>query len=106
MASGKTYLQFILEQLQEVDGVTYRAMMGEYILYYKGKIFGGIFDDRLMVKPVAAAKERMPDAPAEPPYPGVKEMLVVENVDDRLFMKELLEAMGAELPMPKKKTAR
>lgn len=103
MASSKEYLDFILDQLSDCDGVTYRAMMGEYIIYYRGRIAGGIFDDRFLVKPVAAAKRLMPKAQSETPYPGAKEMLLVENVDNRLLLEELLNAMYDELPEPKKK---
>ena len=102
MASSKEYLDFVLDQLSGLDGVSFRPMMGEYILYYRDKIVGGIYDDRLFVKPVPSAKAQMPDAMAEPPYPGAKEMLLVDNVDDREFLCGLLEAMVAELPAGKK----
>ena len=105
MASGKAYLDFVLEQLSELDEISYRAMMGEFILYYRGKVIGGIYDDRLLVKPVPAALALMPDAPREVPYPGAKEMLLVDAVDDRQFLRDLLEAMVDELPAPKKKKA-
>lgn len=85
MASSKAYLDFILEQLSGLEEVTYRAMMGEYILYYRGKIVGGIYDDRLLVEPVKSAVSYMPDARYELPYDGAKEMLLVEEVDDREF---------------------
>ena len=103
MASSKEYLNFILEQLSGLDGITHRAMMGEYILYYRGKIIGGIYDDRLLAKPVKAALALMPDAPWELPYEGAKEILLVENVDDRVFLTKLFDAMYEELPAPKKK---
>lgn len=103
MASGKEYLNFILEQLSELEDVTYRAMMGEYILYYRGKVVGGIYDDRFLVKPVKAAVSLMPEASFERPYEGAKEMLLVENVDDRAFLAELFLAMYEELPEPKAK---
>ena len=103
MASSKEYLEFILEQLSELDDVTYRAMMGEYILYYRGKIIGGIYDDRLLVKPVKSAAALMPDATFELPYEGAKEMLLVDDVDDRDSLAELFDAMYDELPLPKKK---
>ena len=103
MASSKEYLDFILDQLSGLDGVSYRAMMGEYILYFRGKIPGGIYDDRFLVKPVPAALALLPDAEREIPYDGGKEMLLVDNVDDRFFLQELLEAMYDELPAPKKK---
>lgn len=103
MASSKEYLEFILEQLSELDDVTYRAMMGEYILYYRGKIIGGIYDDRLLVKPVKSAVALMPDATFELPYEGAKEMLLVDDVDNRDFLAKLFNAMYDELPLPKKK---
>ena len=103
MASTKEYLDFVLEQLSGIDEISYRAMMGEYILYYRGKIFGGIYDDRLLVKPVPAAVMFMPDASMELPYDGAKEMILVDDVDDREFLCELVEAMYEELPAPKKK---
>ena len=103
MASGKEYLNYVLEQLSELEGITYRAMMGEYILYHHGKIAAYICDDRLLVKPVQAAVERLPDAPREAPYEGAKEMLLVENVDDRTFLTALFLAMYEQLPEPKAK---
>ena len=102
MASSIEYLDFILEQLSELDGVSWRSMMGEYILYYRGKVFGGIYDDRLLVKPTRSAAALMPHAARELPYEGAKEMLLVEDVDNREFLKKLLEAMAEELPAPKK----
>ena len=102
MPSTRGYLDFILEQLSETEGVTYRAMMGEYILYCQGKIFGGVYDDRFLVKPTRAALAMLPDAPREAPYPGAKEMLLVDRVEDRAFLRELLEAMLPELPRGKK----
>ena len=101
MASTKEYLTFVLDQLSGLDGITYRAMMGEYILYYRGRVAGGIYDDRLLVKPVPAALSLMPDAPRELPYDGAKEMLLVENVDDAKFLKSLFRAMYDELPPPR-----
>ena len=103
MASSKDYLEFILEQLSELDDITYKAMMGEYIIYYRGKIVGGIYDDRLLVKPTLSAKTLMPEAGLELPYEGAKEMLLVDNVDNTGFLKKLLESMYDELPAPKKK---
>ena len=103
MASSKEYLDFILEQLSSLDRVSYRAMMGEYIIYLRGKIVGGIYDDRFLVKPTASSLAMMPGAAREFPYEGAKEMLLVDNVDDREFLRRLLEAMYEELPAPKKK---
>lgn len=103
MASGKEYLNFILEQLSELEDVTFQAMMGEYIIYYRGKIVGGIYDDRFLVKPTKSAVAMIPNAEMELPYEGAKEMLLVDDVDNRAFLRELLEAMYEELPVPKKK---
>ena len=103
MASSKEYLNFILEQLSELDDVSYRAMMGEYIIYYHGKVIGGIYDDRFLVKPTKSAVAMMPNAEMELPYDGAKEMLLVDDVDNKEFLRELLEAMYSELPAPKKK---
>ena len=103
MASTKNYLDFILGQLSDFDEISYRAMMGEYIIYYRGKIIGGIYDDRFLVKPVKSAILLMPDATFELPYDGAKEMILVNNVDDRNFLTELLNAMYDELSAPKKK---
>jgi TfoX/Sxy family transcriptional regulator of competence genes len=103
MASTKEYLEFVLEQLSDLSGISYRAMMGEYIIYYQGRIAGGIYDDRFLVKPVPAARKLMPEAPLELPYEGAKEMLLVEDIDNKAFLTELLNAMADELPLPKKK---
>lgn len=103
MASSKEYLDYVLEQLSELDDIATRAMMGEFIIYYKGKVVGGIYDNRFLVKPVKAAKELMPDAPMELPYEGAKPMILVENMEDRVFLAELFRAMEPELPAPKKK---
>ena len=103
MASNREYLDFILEQLSGLENITYRAMMGEFILYYRGKIIGGIYDDRFRVKPTKSALAMMPDADREIPYEGAKEMLLVDNVDNREFLTELLTSMYDELPEPKKK---
>ena len=103
MASKKEYLDFILEQLSGLDDVSYRAMMGEYIIYYRGKIIGGIYDNRFLVKPTRSARELMPEASMELPYEGAKEMLLVDDVDDKEFLCGLFQAMVDELPEPKKK---
>lgn len=103
MASSKEYLEYILEQLSGLKDVTYRAMMGEYIIYYRGKVAGGIYDDRFLVKPVKAAQAMMPEADMEIPYEGAKEMILVDDVENKEFLKELLEAMYDELPAPKRK---
>ncbi|MBE6014105.1 MAG: competence protein TfoX [Lachnospiraceae bacterium] len=103
MASSKDYLEYVLDQLSSLDDISYRAMMGEYIIYYQGKIVGGVYDDRFLVKPTKSALDLMPDASRELPYEGAKEMLLVEDIDDRDFLNELLNAMVNELPAPKKK---
>ena len=103
MASSKEYLQFVLGQLSDLEEITYRAMMGEFIIYYRGKIIGGIYDDRLLVKPVPVAVKMMPDAEMEPPYDGAKKMILVDDVDNRQFLCELVESMWEELPERKSK---
>ncbi len=102
MASDKGYLEYILEQLSGVGGITHRKMMGEFLLYSDGRLFGGIYDNRLLVKPTQSARRMMPDAPQELPYPGAKPMLLVEQVDDSAFLAALVSAMTDELPPPKK----
>ena len=103
MASHKEYLNFILEQISELEEITYRAMMRAYIIYYRGKIVGGIYDDRLLVKPVKSAISLMPDANYELPYEGAKEMLLVNDVDNKDFLTRLFNAMYNDLPASKKK---
>ena len=103
MASTRDYLAFVLDQLSALPDVSSRAMMGEYILYVQGKVVGGIYDDRLLIKPTAAPGRRLPDAPRELPYEGGKPMILVEDVDDRAFLCDLLAATAAELPEKKKK---
>ena len=103
MASSKEYLDFILEQVSELDNVSYKAMMGEFIIYYKGKIIGGIYDDRLLVKLVQSAINYMPNAVYELPYDGAKEMLLVDEVDNKEFLIGLFDAMYDDLPAPKPK---
>ncbi len=103
VTSSKEYLEYILEQLSELEDITHRAMMGEYIIYYRGKIIGGIYDDRFLVKPVKSAKAMMPDADMELPYEGAKEMILVDDIENKEFLKELVEAMYDELPAVKKR---
>ena len=103
MASSKDYLQFVLEQLSELQEITYRAMMGEFIIYYRGKIVGGIYDDRLLVKPTKSAISYMPTVTYEIPYENAKEMLLVEEVDNKDFLTGLFNVMYDELPTPKPK---
>ena len=103
MASSKEYLDFILEQVSELDNVSYKAMMGEFIIYYNGKIIGGIYDDRFLVKPVRSAIALLPNAKYELPYDGAKEMLLVDDVDNKEFLIGLFDAMYDDLPVPKPK---
>lgn len=103
MATSREYFEYVFEQLSPVDNISYKQMMGEYILYCGGKIFGGIYDDRFLVKDVKSARDLMPDAPSEPPYDGAKPMLLVEELDDKEFLRNLVVAMADELPAPKKK---
>ena len=104
MASSKGYLDFVLEQLSDLEDVSCRTMMGEYIIYYRGKVVGGIYDDRFLVNPTKSAVAMMPNAGMELPYDGAKEMLLVDDVENKSFLRELLEAMYEELPAPRRKS--
>ena len=103
MPSTKSYLDFIQDQLSGLEGVSWKRMMGEYILYYQGKVVGGIYDDRLLLKPTKSTMVMLPDAPSELPYEGAKPMLLVEDVEDRERLQRLVESAGGDLPAPKKK---
>ena len=102
MASSKSYLEFIIDQLSGLDGISWRAMMGEYIIYYRGKIVGGIYDDRFLVKDTVSAREMMPRAERERPYKGAKEMLLADNIDSREFIQSLVTAIYEDLPANKR----
>ena len=102
MASSKEYLEYVLDLLSDLDGITHRYMMGEYVLYYRGKVFGGVYDDRFLVKPTKTAIRMLPDAEREIPYDGGKEMLLVDT-EDKTFLRELVESMYNDLPEPKKR---
>lgn len=106
MASSRRYLEFILGQLSDLDEITYKSMMGEFIIYYRGRIAGGIYDDRLFVKPVKSAIMYMPTSRNESPYKGAKEMLIVDEVDDRDFLTGLFQAIYEELPVPRPKKSK
>ena len=99
MASSKEYIEFVLDQC---SGLSARSMMGEYVLYYGGKVIGGVYDNRLLVKPTPSAKKLMPNAPMELPYEGAKEMLLVENMEDKAFLQGLFAVIAEELPTPKR----
>ena len=103
MASTKEYLDFVLDQLSQLEDISYKAMMGEFIIYYRGKIVGSIYDNRFLVKNVKTARDKMPDAELELPYEGSKQMLLVDDIENREFMRELFDAMYDELPEPKKR---
>ena len=100
MSTSKEYLNYVLDLLSELDEITYRAMMGEYIIYYRGRIAGGIYDNRLLIKPVETAKKLMPKASCEIPYKGAKEMILIEE-ENKTVLRELFEAIYEELPVPK-----
>lgn len=103
MASTEEFISFVSEQC---DGLSVRAMMGDYVLYYRGKVVGGIYDNRLLIKPTPSANALMPDAVRQLPYDGAKEMLLVENIEDKEFMQKLFDALYAELPERKPKKNR
>ena len=103
MPSSKQYLEYVLEQLSDLDEISYRSMMGEYNIYYRGKIVGGIYDDRFLVKPVKSAMSMMSDASMELPYDGAKEMILVDDLENKAFLNELFEEMYDELPAPRKR---
>ena len=103
MASSQGYLQFVLEQLSGLEDISYRAMMGEFILYYRGKIIGGIYDDRLLIKPTKSALAYMKNPSYELPYDGAKEMLLADDVDNKEYLEGLFKAVYDELPAPKAK---
>ena len=103
MASSKEFLEYILEQLSELEEIAYRAMMGEYIIYYKGRIAGGIYDDRLLINPVKSVIDYVSDIRYEVPYEGAKEMILIEEVDNKEYLTELFKAIYDDLPTPKKK---
>ena len=106
MASSKEFLEYILEQLSELEEIAYRAMMGEYIIYYKGRIAGGIYDDRLLIKPVKSAIDYVSDIRYEVPYEGAKEMILIEEVDNKEYLTGLFNSMYKELPALKRKNER
>ena len=106
MASSKQYLEFVLEQLLELDDISYRATMGEYVIYYRGKVVGGIYDDRFLVKNIKTAADLMPEATLELPYDGAKEMLLVDDVDNKAYLTDLISSMYDELPKAKGKKKR
>lgn len=97
MASDREYLEFVLEQLSETGDVAFRAMMGEYVIYYKGKVIGGIYDNRFLVKVTPSSRALMPEAPLEIPYPGGKQMLLIEDIENKEFLSELFEKTFNEL---------
>ena len=100
MASSKEFLDFVLKQCKDLSS---RPMMGEYILYINDKVIGGIYDNRLLVKPTPSAISLMPNASYELPYEGAKSMLLVEEIDDKDFLKNLFLSIYDELPKLKRK---
>lgn len=97
MASSKEFLDFVLEQLSGLSGITYRAMMGEYIIYYRGKIVGGIYDNRLLIKPTVVAQQIIPNATMEAPYPGGKPMIMIRDIENSELLEQLFNAMYDEM---------
>lgn len=103
MPTSKNYINFILEQLSDINQISCKQMIGEYIIYHNEKIAAYVCDDRLLVKPVKSAVSLMPDAKYEPPYDGAKDMLLVDNIDDKSFLTMLFNSMYDELSAPKKR---
>lgn len=106
MASSFEYLEYIIDQLSDLEDINYRYMMGEYIIYYRGRVAGGIYDDRFLIKPVKSALDFIGNAEFETPYPGGRDMIIVDNVDNKEYLKDLFNAMFDELKEPMKKKAR
>ena len=103
MASSKEYLDFILDQFSELEEMSYRPMMGEYILYYRGEIIGGVYDNRLLLKPVKVVMDQLRQTRLERPYEGAKEMILLEDLEDKSFLIRLIKDMYEDLPAPKVK---
>ena len=101
MATGKQYINYLSEQLANLDGIVFRPMMGEYLLYFNGRLAGGVYDERLLIKPVQSARAYMPDAEEAIPYEGAKPMILVDNTDDKEFLCGLFNAIYNDLPEPK-----
>lgn len=97
MASSKEYLEYVLEQLSGVEGLRYRPMMGEYLIYCRNKVVGGVYDDRLLIKATKSARALLPDVPRELPYSGGKQMLLVTEMENKSLLQELLEAVSKEV---------
>ena len=102
MSSTREYMDFVMDQLSDLDDVSFRAMMGEYVIYYRGKVVAGVYDDRLLVKPTNTAQKIIPNAPMEIPYPGGKPMIMIEDVENRELLQNLFDAVYTEIPAPKK----
>ena len=103
MSSDREYLDFILDQLSECEDISFRAMFGEYVIYYRSKVIGGIYDNRFLVKNTKSVRALMPEADLEIPYEGAKEMIMVDDPENRALMKELFNALYADLPPARKK---
>ena len=103
MASSREFLEYVLEQLSDLSGVTYKPMMGEFLLYLDGKLFGGVYDDRFLIKSTDFASKTIPNAPLELPYDGAKPMILVEDLDDKAFLTRLIAGTAKDLSAPKKK---
>ena len=106
MSSSKDYLGFVLDQLSDMPDISYRAMMGEYVIYYRGRVVAGIYDDRFLVKPTKTALLIMQNAPMEIPYPGGKPMIMIEDIENRDLIRDLFNAVYSEVPAPVNKIPR
>lgn len=106
MPSTKEFLNYVLDQLNDLEDITYRYMMSEYIIYYKGKIAGGIFDNRLMIKPVKSAIDFIENPIYDIPFDGAKEWILIEDIEDKEFLTELFITIYKDLSFPKKKFKR
>ncbi|MDE6585638.1 MAG: competence protein TfoX [Clostridia bacterium] len=103
MATSKDYLDYLLERLGNNPDVRIRPMMGEYLLYFRDKLVADICDNRLLIKPVSAVKELVPETEMQPPYDGAKPHIYIEDIDDGEFVLKLFETAYANLPAPKPK---
>lgn len=99
MATSKEYKDFILEQLNILDNITYKAMMGEYLLYYNSILFGGIYDNRLLVKIVNSNKKY--NMQEQIPYKSAKPMYLVDDIDNKEKLKEIVIETCKDLPSKK-----
>lgn len=103
MSTTIDYYEYLQEQLEPIGNIRYRKMMGEYCVYYRDKVIGGIYDNRFLIKNINASRLYLPNTTLEIPYQGAKPMILVEELSDKELLKKLMIAMYEELPTPKKK---